>query len=143
MWWQIDSPRSKRVTNTAARPFDWRFSRNDVNRLLAGSPREPDELTACPLVFTSCDIGGRSGRRACIQLCGKWFRSLLFAVVEERSFRLVESCPPFRSAPTPRPLGVGLGRSIAAGELSVPVVAAVCGLPEVIVNASVTRRSGR
>jgi hypothetical protein len=48
-----------------------------------------------------------------------------------------------RSAPTPRPLGVGLGRSIAAGELSVPVVAAVCGLPEVIVNASVTRRSGR
>ena len=46
MWWQIDSPRSKRVTNTAARPFDWCFSRNDINRFLAGSPREPDELTA-------------------------------------------------------------------------------------------------
>ena len=43
---QIDSPRSKRVTNTAARPFDWCFSRNDINRFLAGSPREPDELTA-------------------------------------------------------------------------------------------------
>ena len=43
----------------------------------------------------------------------------------------------------PRALGVGLGRSIAAGELSIPVVAAVCGLPDVIVNASVTRRSGR
>jgi hypothetical protein len=35
-----------RVTNTAARPFDWRFSRNGINRLVAGSPREPDELTA-------------------------------------------------------------------------------------------------
>jgi hypothetical protein len=46
MWWQIDSPRSKRVTNTAARPFDWCFSRNDINRLVAGSPPEPDELTA-------------------------------------------------------------------------------------------------
>ena len=46
MPWQIDSPRSKRVTNTAARPFDWCFSRNDINRFLAGSPREPDELTA-------------------------------------------------------------------------------------------------
>ncbi len=47
-----------------------------------------------------------------------------------------------RSAPTPRALGVGLGRWIAAGELSVPVVAAVCGLPDVIVNTSVTRRPG-
>jgi hypothetical protein len=46
MWWQIDSPRSNRVTNTADRPFDWRFSRNGINRLLAGSQREPDELTA-------------------------------------------------------------------------------------------------
>jgi hypothetical protein len=46
MWWQIDSPRSKRVTNTAVRPFDWRFSRNGINRLVAGSPREPGELTA-------------------------------------------------------------------------------------------------
>jgi len=46
MWWQIDSPLSKRVTNTAARPFDWRFSRDGINRLVAGSPREPDELTA-------------------------------------------------------------------------------------------------
>jgi hypothetical protein len=46
MWWQIDSPLSKRVTNTAARPFDWRFSPNGINRLVAGSPREPDELTA-------------------------------------------------------------------------------------------------
>ena len=32
--------------NTAARPFDWRFSRDGINRLVAGSPREPDELTA-------------------------------------------------------------------------------------------------
>ena len=98
MWWQIDSPRSKRVTNTAARPFDWRFSPNGINRPIAGSPREPDELTACPLVFPSCDIGGRSGRRACIQLCGKRFRSRLFAVVAERSLRLVESYRPFWAA---------------------------------------------
>ena len=45
-----------------------------------------------------------------------------------------------RSAPTTRALGVGLGRWIAAGELSIPVVAAACGLPDVIVNASVARR---
>jgi hypothetical protein len=35
MWWQIDSPRSKRAANTAARPFDWCFSPNGINRLLA------------------------------------------------------------------------------------------------------------
>jgi hypothetical protein len=49
-------------------------------------------------VFPSCDIGGRSGRRACIQLCGKRFRSRLFAVVAERSLRLVESYRPFWAA---------------------------------------------
>jgi hypothetical protein len=41
MWWQIDSPLSKHVTNTAARPFDWPFTPNGINRLVVGSPRNP------------------------------------------------------------------------------------------------------